>query len=103
MKQKKTVGVPFKEGNSGRPKGATGKVNRLVKDVVSDVFTHLQTDPTAKKKRADLKSWAVDYPKDFYQIASKLIPVQMEGGIEATLIWKEEKIYEAEQKTDKGA
>lgn len=72
------MGVKFKEGNPGKPKGAVNKVNKLVKDVVADVFEALQTDPKAKQCKADLKSWAMENPKDFYQIAAKLIPVQMQ-------------------------
>lgn len=94
----------FKKGEGGRKKGATNKANRLVKDVVSDVFNHLQIDPKAKKKRADLKSWSQDHPRDFYTIAAKLIPVQMQMSGDLGINWKEEKIYEKppESVTTKG-
>lgn len=68
----------FQKGNPGKPKGAVTKVNKLVKDFVADVFDTLQNDPEAKEKKADLLNWAKENPKDFYTIAAKLIPLQME-------------------------
>lgn len=65
----------FKEGNPGKPKGAANKVTKLVKDVVSQVFNDLQED---KDAAYNLKNWAKEHPKEFYQIASKLIPLQMD-------------------------
>lgn len=74
----KGKGKPFTKGNPGKPVGAVNKVNKQIKEVFSDVFDYLQTDPDAKKKKADLKQWAKENPKDFYLIASKLFPIQMQ-------------------------
>lgn len=68
-------GVPFKKGNPGKPKGATTKVNRLVKEVFADVFHDLQADP-----KHNLKEFAHKYPRDFYALATKLIPTEITGG-----------------------
>lgn len=62
----------FKKGEGGRQAGATNITTRLVKEVFNDVFTDLQSHPTA-----NLKTWAASDPGEFYKLASKLIPAQM--------------------------
>lgn len=101
--QKRIIGKPFEPGNPGKPVGAVNKVNKLVKDFVADVFNSLQEDQEAIDKRADLKSWAQDNPKDFYTIAAKLIPVQMQHSGEMVVNWQEQKTYEAKPETNEGA
>lgn len=64
---------PFEKGNPGRPKGAIGKTTKLVKDVFAETFTELQKDPFA-----NLHSWGKENPTEFYKLASKLIPTQMD-------------------------
>lgn len=92
------IGKPFKKGNKGKPKGAVNKTNRLVKEVVSEVFNDLQKDANAKY---NLKNWAKANPKEFYIIAAKLIPVQMEHTGDLVVNWHEELTYETEPQTDK--
>lgn len=70
----------FKEGNSGRPKGATNKTTKLVKETFAEVFNELQSDPEAK-----LSEWGKKNPTEFYKLASKLIPVQVAGDPENPL------------------
>lgn len=72
----------YKKGEGGRPKGIKNKITRTVKETVLDVFNHLQHDEEAKLKRANLKEWAKDHPRDFYQIAAKLIPTEVQGSFE---------------------
>lgn len=62
----------FKEGNSGRPKGAQNKLTKTVKETVLAVFNELQDD-----NKHNLKSFAKKYPRDFYQIAARLIPTEI--------------------------
>ena len=64
--------TPFKKGNPGKPKGAVAKTTRLVKEVFADAFTELQADG-----RANLLNWAKENPTEFYKLASKLIPTQV--------------------------
>lgn len=71
---------PFEKGNAGKPKGATNKTTRLVKDVFAQVFSDLQDDPTVK-----LSEWAKTEPTEFYKLASKLIPTQVNANINAHL------------------
>lgn len=62
----------FKKGAPGKPKGAINKTTKLVKEVFADVFANIQSHPTA-----NLRSWAINEPTEFYKLASKLIPTQM--------------------------
>ncbi len=69
----------FKKGNPGKPKGAVGKVTKTVKETVLAVFNDLQADP-----KANLTAFAQKYPRDFYAIASKLIPTEVTAAVEHT-------------------
>ena len=69
----KPRGKSFEIGNNGRPVGSVNKVNRLIKDVFSEVFNELQTDP-----ETSLETWARKNQRDFYNIVTKLIPVQLD-------------------------
>jgi hypothetical protein len=62
----------FKPGAPGRPKGAINKINRTVRETVLRTFEELQKDP-----KQDMIAFAKKYPRDFYQIAAKLIPQEM--------------------------
>ena len=66
----------FKKGNTGKPVGAQNKLTRTVKETVLAVFIEIQTDP-----KINLKAFAKKYPRDFYQIAARLIPTEMSGSI----------------------
>lgn len=64
---------PFAKGNPGKPKGAINKTTKLVKEVFAEVFQDMQSDPAA-----NLLSWGKENPTEFYKLASKLIPTQMD-------------------------
>lgn len=66
----------FKPGNPGKPPGATNKLTKTVKETVLSVFNELQDDP-----KTDLKAFAKKYPRDFYNIAAKLIPTELTGTV----------------------
>lgn len=69
----------FKKGHikkGGRKKGVQNKVTRTVKDTVLKVFNDIQSDPKVK-----LSAFAKRYPRDFYAIASRLIPTELTGNI----------------------
>jgi len=66
----------FKPGEGGRPKGATNIITRTVKEGVLEEFLRQQNDPSAKWP---LKKFADKYPRDFYAIASKLIPTEIKA------------------------
>lgn len=71
----------FEKNNPGKPKGALNKYTKTVKETVLSVFTSLQDDP-----KNNLFEFAKKYPRDFYQIAAKLIPSEVNAVIE-------EKVY----------
>lgn len=63
----------FKKGEApGRPKGAKNHLTKTVKETVLAVFNDIQSDP-----KVNLKSFAKNHPRDFYQIASRLIPTEI--------------------------
>lgn len=66
-----------KSGNpNGRPKGAQNKLTRTVRETILEAFNKLQEDP-----KVNIIQFAKDYPRDFYTIASKLIPTEIRGTI----------------------
>ena len=60
----------------GRKKGTPNKLTQTVKDTVLNVFNNLQEDPKAK-----LEAWAKREPGEFYKIASKLIPAEVNSTV----------------------
>jgi hypothetical protein len=66
----------FKPGQGGRKLGSKGKFASTVKETVLSVFQGLQDDP-----KANLEWFAKKYPRDFYQIAAKLIPTELTGSL----------------------
>jgi len=78
--EKRVVGTPFKQGNAGRPKGAVNKTTKTVKETVLNVFTDIQGDP-----KVNLTAFARRYPRDFYQLAAKLIPTEISGQLDSTV------------------
>lgn len=63
----------FKKGNPGKPQGALNKSTKLIKEVFTEVFNNMQNDP-----KASLEKWAKDNPGDYYKLAIRLIPTQMQ-------------------------
>lgn len=69
----------FEKGQGGRPKGAENKLTKTVKETVLAVFNEMQDDP-----KVNLLEFGKKYPKDFYQIAAKLIPTEVNANVEST-------------------
>lgn len=75
--------MPFEKGKEktgGRQKGVQNHLTKTVKETVLEVFNKLQDDP-----KANLEQFAKKYPREFYQIAAKLIPTEITGNIKTTL------------------
>ena len=75
----------FKKGeprpqNAGRKEGSLNKITRTVKETVLAVFNDLQQDP-----KHSLLKWAKDEPTEFYKIASKLIPTEVNAQVETNI------------------
>ena len=71
----------FQKGNSGKPKGATNKLTRTFKEILTDALEALQED-----KKNNLEAWAKENPTEFYKIASKLIPSEISATVESKVI-----------------
>lgn len=78
--------MPFEKGKDktgGRQKGVQNNFTKTVKETVLDVFNKIQEDPDN-----NLQQFAKKYPRDFYQIAAKLIPTEITGTLKTTLTAK---------------
>lgn len=78
--------MAFQKGKAktgGKKKGTPNKLTRTVKERVLDTFNELQTD-----KRANLKQWAKENPTEFYKIAAKLIPTEIDAKVEGASVIK---------------
>ena len=67
--------------NAGRKEGSINKLTKTVKEKVLEVFNELQEDPTA-----NMLSWAKEEPTEFYKIAAKLIPADINAKVEGKII-----------------
>lgn len=76
-------GKPFEKGQGGRPKGTKNKLTKTVKEMVKATFDELQGDP-----KANMLAFAKKYPRDFYNIAAKLIPTEVDSTIKGETIIK---------------
>lgn len=63
----------------GRPKGSQNKVTKAVKEAFEAAFNDLQTGEN------NLVAWAEANPTDFYKLASKLIPSELNANISGSL------------------
>lgn len=69
--------MAYKKGQGGRPKGAKNKLTISVREAFETAFNELQED-----KEHNLLKFAQKYPRDFYQIAAKLIPTSIKADIQ---------------------
>jgi UV DNA damage repair endonuclease len=58
----------------GRQRGTPNRVTRAIREHFAEAFELLQEDKTV-----NLVSWAKANPTEFYRLASKLIPLQLEA------------------------
>lgn len=70
----------FEKGNPGKPKGAVSKLSKTVKERVLDVFNELQGT-----SEHNLFEWAKTETTEFYKIAAKLIPADINAKVETTV------------------
>lgn len=70
-----------KEKTGGRVAGSVNKLTKTVKERVLEVFNELQED-----SEANLLSWAKTEPTEFYKIAAKLIPADINAKVEGKII-----------------
>lgn len=79
MNRVKTSGSFRPGAGGGRPKGTPNKLTSTVKEIVLAVFNDLQQDP-----KYSLDAFAKKYPRDFYNIAAKLIPTDIRADLRVT-------------------
>jgi hypothetical protein len=81
----------FTKGNKGKPKGATNKLTKSVKEAFEVAFNELQGD-----ENANLATWAKQNTTEFYKLAAKLIPTSVNADLttqgEKLNLWKIEYI-----------
>jgi hypothetical protein len=70
-----------KEKTGGRVAGSINKLTKTVKEKVLEVFNELQDDQTA-----NMLNWAKNEPTEFYKIAAKLIPADINAKVEGKII-----------------
>ncbi len=77
--------MPFKPGESGnpdgRPVGSVNLVTKTVRDTFIEVFLEAQTNPRFRK--VSLRRFVLDYPRDFYQLAARIIPTEIRAEFRA--------------------
>jgi len=68
---------------SGRPKGTPNKLTTSFKELVMQTYEALE-----KKKDKGMANWAIKNETDFYKIAARLIPAEMQNQITGELLIK---------------
>lgn len=71
------MGGRTKTSGQGRPKGSKNKVTKTVKEAFEAAFRQAQNLPGVK-----LSDWMKDNPTEFYKIAARLIPAEIQGKLE---------------------
>lgn len=79
QKTKKSGG---RRPGSGRKKGSPNKLTATVKEAFEAAFRELQSD-----SKANLVTWALSNQTEFYKLAAKLMPADMnvQGGIQVEI------------------
>jgi len=77
--------MPFSKGESGNPKGkkkgTPNKITKAFKDILVETIHTLENNSGKgeDEARTGLLAFAKKNPKEFYRIASKLVPQDMVG------------------------
>ena len=64
-----------------KPKGATNKITKTVKECLLEAFNRMQDEP-----KVNLFEWGKANPTKFYEVSAKLIPTELTAKVEATII-----------------
>ena len=68
--------------NSGRKKGSKDKLPQTVKETYVRAFHELQKKA---ENKTTLVNWARANPTEFYKLATKLIPTEVEGKLDVAV------------------
>lgn len=69
-----------KKTGGGSRLGKPNKLTKSFKELLADTITKLQDDP-----KANMETWAKENPTEFYKIASKLIPTELEAKVDGEI------------------
>lgn len=73
--------MPKGKKTGGRTAGTANKLTTSMKDTTQATLEWLQTQP-----RSNMRAWANENPTEFYRIAAKMIPTQVNAEVTAKLI-----------------
>lgn len=76
----------------GRKKGSVNKTTATMKAAIQSVYDQLQKD--TGEEHGHFLSWATEQPTEFYKIASKLLPMQVEVDGEMRITRIERRVIE---------
>ena len=74
------AGKGGKRVGAGRKAGSPNKLTSTVKQAFEDAFNMMQ-----ESKTANLVTWGQENPTQFYQLASKLIPADINAKVSAAV------------------
>jgi hypothetical protein len=77
------VGASAGNRGKGRKKGVPNKTTLAMKEAISAVYAKLQDD--AGDSHAHFHAWAQGNPTEFYKIAAKLIPTDINAKIDGQI------------------
>ena len=82
---KKTDGKRIGSGKPGpgRPRGVPNKTTLAMKAAISSVYEKLQNKSGGD--HAHFEQWAEENPTEFYRIAAKLIPVDLNANVQGQI------------------
>jgi len=63
----------------GRPKGAPNKTTVAMKEAITSVYSDLQSE--TGREHGHFMDWAMANPTEFYKIAAKLLPMQVDANV----------------------
>ena len=67
----------------GRPKGSANKTTVAMRNAISAVFEDLQAEHKGEGRFPHFFEWAKANPTEFYRMASRQLPMQIEAGSRA--------------------
>ena len=67
----------------GRPKGSANKTTVAMRNAISAVFEDLQAEHKGEGRFPHFFEWAKANPTEFYRMAARQVPVQIEAGSQA--------------------
>jgi hypothetical protein len=73
---KKNARIGKGKAGPGRPKGLPNKLTRTVKEAFETAFHAMQEQPGVK-----LSEWGVANPTEFYKLAARLIPAEINAKV----------------------